>query len=186
MRPRAPGTRPVAPIVTRFMDETRAEDPALRRELDQLDGKGLHELSGVLGRFDGRGRGELDVEQRLLASRILKRLRTIDTETLAVANKVLDYLDLNTDGRLSAHEMELCLEVLEVFAHAESQDGLLSRRELQMLYAVLRHFDGDDSARLEAPEIRWLRHSLGDPPKFMDRMRAENPHLRRLVSDPGL
>ncbi len=183
MRSRAPGSRPVAPIVTRFLEETRAEDPLLHGELEGLGGKGLHELSGILGRFDGRGRGELDVEQRLVASRILRRLRTIDTETLAVANKVLDYLDLNTDGRLSPHEMELCLQVLEVFAHAESQDGLLSRRELQMLYAVLRHFDSDDSARLEAPEIRWLRHSLGDLPRFMARMRAENPHLHRLATE---
>jgi hypothetical protein len=168
-------------VVTPFIERTRDEDPALARELETLDATGRHELSGILGRFLVAGHDGLDGAQRLAACRILKRLRTLDADTLTVANKVLDYLDLNVDGRLSSDEMELCLQVLEVFAHAESKDGLLSLRELKTLYAVLRHLDGDDSARLEGAEIRWLRHSLADPAHFMERMRTENPHLRRIL-----
>lgn len=178
---RARSQRAVADVVTRFLEHTREEDAPLASVLAALDPDGLHELGGILGRFHTGDPPELDQRRRLLAIRILRRLRTVTPEALGLTNTILDYLDLNTGGRLSAREFELCIEVFEIFADSESPDHLLSLRELQMLYAVLCHFDTDDSARLESKEIRWLRHALSDPPAFMQRMRLENPHVRRLL-----
>ncbi len=175
--------RPIAPMVTRFIEHEREERPELARRLEALDAQGMHELSGVLGRFEQANKADLDPQQRLLACRVLGRLRAIDLESLTLTNKILDYLDINADGHLSAREMELCVQVFEVFARAESDNDTLSVRELRMLYAVLRHFDGDDNHRLDNPEVRWLRQELTDGPAFMARQRHENPHLRRLLDE---
>ena len=90
----------------------------------------------VLGRFDQKGRGELDPSQRLLARRVLTRLRRPDRRILALANRVLDYLDLNRNALLEENELELTIEIMELFSRVETQNDTLSERELEVLALV--------------------------------------------------
>lgn len=169
-------------IVDTFIERTADERPDLGHALAALGPEAQSSLAGVLGRFDRAGRGQLDAEGRLLASRILLRLRVVDGESLAVANRVLDYLDLDSDARLDEAEMELCVKILEAYARAESDDEQVSTRELKMLYAVLRHLDSNHNGRLDAAELRRLHESLAEPANgFMERQRRENPWFRELL-----
>lgn len=173
---------PPAELVPAFLAETDEEHGKLARELRALDHEGQRNLAGVLGRFDHRGRGALDARERLLARRVLGRLRRPSTPTLALLNRVLDYLDLNANAVLDEAELELCVEVLEVFSQADSKDDRLSDRELKMLYAVLRHLDANDNGRLDADERRRLSEALRHPLDFLDEEKRTNPRLREVLA----
>lgn len=147
-----------------------------------LNEAGRRELAGVLGRFDAGGHGTLGGKERLYARRVLGRLRRPDLEVLQEANKVLDWLDLNADATLDEDELELAVEVLEIFAKIEGGDATLSVRELQLLFAVLRHIDADDSRQLEKAERAHLRSSLQDPAAFWERQKAQNPLVQKLLA----
>ena len=174
-------TIPPRELVETFLVETDEEHARLSRELRALDEEGRRNLGGVLGRFDQKGRGILDPRERLLARRVLGRLRRPSTPTLALLNRVLDYLDLNANAILEDGEVELCVEILEVFSRADTDDGRLSDRELRMLYAVLRHLDANHNGRLDADERKRLRECLRHPADFLDEQRRTNPRLKELL-----
>lgn len=168
-------------IVDSFIEHTSEEDSKMAEQLRALDGQGRVLLAGVLGRFDLSHHGELRAQERLLARRVLGRLKKITTDTLSLMNKILDYLDLNSNAVLEADELALAVEVLELFTKAESDNDTLSERELRMLYAVLRHLDADSSGRLEKHERAALRRGLDDPKLFLSEQRLHNPLLREIT-----
>jgi len=174
---------PMASLVGSFLAETAQEDPTLHGYLDKLDDEGRRLLAGVLGRFDQKGRGELDASQRLLARRVLTRLRRPDRAILSLTNRVLDYLDLNRNALLEENELELTIEIMELFSRVETQNDTLSERELEMLYAVLRHIDTNDNGVIDAHEKVRLRDGLDDPVGFLAQQLAQNPEFQQLVED---
>ena len=143
---------PIHGLVTSFLEETRVEDPKLFKLLAALDDEGQRNLAGVLGRFDARGHGVLEPEERLQARRIVGRLRRPSTASLALLNRVLDYLDLNGNGLLDGQEARLASQVVGTFRTAESLGDSLSDREVELLYAVLRGLDRDHDGRLSRDE----------------------------------
>lgn len=172
-------------LVEAFLRHTDEEDPRLARELRKLDAEGRHNLGGVLGRFDERRTAELDATERLLARRVLLRLRRRTTGSLVLANKILDYLDLNADSLLSAKEVALCVDIFERFSGMESTNDTLSERELGMIYAILRDLDRDHDHALNPSERAALRRALDDPAKFLARQREENAALREILAVPA-
>ena len=151
---------PILPLVSSFLEETKIEDPQLHKALSALDEEGLRNLAGVLGRFDERGLGLLEADERLKARRIVGRLRRPSTPSLALLNRVLDYLDLNGDGLLDGKEVGLATQVIGTFQTAESKNDSLSERELELLYAVLRGLDRDHDGRLSRDERLRLQELL--------------------------
>jgi hypothetical protein len=163
-------------LVTSFLKQAEVEDDRLSSELSKLDDEGQTNLAGVLGRFNPKGRETLGTEERMLAYRVLKRLKRADTQSLVITNRILDYLDLNANAVLEADELEICLKILEAFAKAESDNETLSRRELKMLYATLRYLDDNDSHVLDGDARYKLLDALDDPRRFIERQAQDNPH----------
>ena len=182
-RPLERESLPVDTLVGSFLEATGEEDPALAKALADLDAPAKVQLAGVLGRFDQKGRGELDASQRLLARRVLTRLRRPDRAILSLTNRVLDYLDLNRNALLEENELELTIEIMELFSRVETQNDTLSERELEMLYAVLRHIDTNDNGVIDAHEKVRLRDGLDDPVGFLAQQLAQNPEFQQLVED---
>jgi len=168
-------------IVEQFVEATREEDKNLASHLSSLDEAGKKQLAGVLHRFDQGKNGNLGASERLLARRVLLKLRKPDTEVLTQTNKVLDYLDLNADATLDKNEVALAVEVLEMFAQVDSDNDTLNLRELELLYAVLRNLDADDSKKLERPERDKLRAALENPKDFWENEKANNPRVKELL-----
>jgi len=173
---------PIDDLVDNFLAHTAEEDPSLYEALAELDDDGRRSLAGVLGRFDRSSNAELDPKGRLLAARILTRLKAPTADALVTTNKILDYVDLDANAQLDESEMELCVEILELFSKAESDNNTLSERELGMLYAVLRHLDSNDNRKLDAGERHELRQLLNDPDHFMATQRQENPLLEKFFN----
>jgi hypothetical protein len=181
-RPLERGSLPIEGLVESFLAATREEEPQLASYLDDLNEEGRRLLAGVLGRFDQKGRGELDARQRLLARRVLNRLHRPTREILALTNRALDYLDLNRNALLEDDELELCVEIMELFARADSANDTLSEHELEMCYAVLRYIDSNDNGVLDPNERDRLRKGLVDPQAFLAEQKARNPRLRKLLA----
>ena len=117
--------------------------------------------------------------ERLLARRVLLRLRRPTTHSLVLANKILDYLDLNADSLLSEKEVALCVEIFERCSALAASNGTLSERELKRVYSILRRLDADDDHALNASERAALRQALEDPAKFFERYHEESQVLHR-------
>jgi hypothetical protein len=182
MKPQSRRDLEASPLISKFLEQTRDEDPRLFRPLEALDHDGQVALGGVLGRFARAAGAELTPQERLLARRVLGRLHRITSEALTLTNKILDYLDLNANATIEADELELCVEVMELFARAESDNDTLPERELRMLYAVLRHIDADSSGRFEKHERQALRRGLSEPRLFLEEQRATNPLLKEVMA----
>jgi hypothetical protein len=153
---------PIHRLVATFLAETRTEDPPLHKTISQLDDEGIRSLAGILGRFDERGDGQLDPAGRLQARRVVGRLRKPKASSLALMNRVLDYLDLNENGTLEDKELRLATDLFEAFQTAESDNDTLSDRELELLYAVLRGLDQDHDGRLSRKEREGLAVILAE------------------------
>ena len=169
-------------LVDSFLVDADQEEPRIVKYLAELDETGRRNLAGVLGRFVKDGSPSMKAGERLSVYRILNRLRIPDGTALAHVNQVLDYLDFNANAHIEDDELEMTLRVFELFAHAESDNETLSDRELQMLYAVLRHLDADDSHVLEKHEREDLVAGLENPGVFMAQQREENPLLKKILN----
>jgi hypothetical protein len=169
-------------LSARFLEASAEEDPSLVKTLGALKADGLRELGGILGRLDARGKGELDAEERLLARRVLSRLHKPTADTLVLTNKVLDYLDFNMSALIEEDELELCVKIIEAFSRADSDNDTLSHRELEMLYAVLRHLDTNENGQLDPHERHALYDGLSSPKAFLEAQKFANPHLRALLA----
>lgn len=148
------------PLVDRFLESTREEDPRLFKLLSALDREGIHNLAGVLGRFDREDAGELDAERRLLARRVLLRIKRPTTAVLARLNRVLDYVDLNGNALIEHRELQLFLDLCRMFERAESANDTLTAHELALMYAFLRATDRDHDGHLSPEERRNVRECI--------------------------
>ena len=166
-----------------YLSHAADEQPRVASAAAQLDDEGRRLLAGMVGRFDLRSNQSLNPKERLMVSRVLTRVRKIDTESLTALNKVLDYIDLNANAQIEPAELELGVELMEAFSSIESDDATMSARELEMLYAVLRNLDANDSRKLESDQRMKLRDRLRDPAKFWAEEKAQNPLLAELLGD---
>jgi hypothetical protein len=160
-------------LVDPFIVATREEEPTLGEALDALEERGRRQLAGVLGRFGAASRHELHATDRLLARRLLKPLRHRDADSLETLNKVLDYLDLDANGRLDEEELERCAEAIEHFARLSPPDHQMSRAELETLRRVLRALDANDDHRLDARERAVFFEGVREPEGLVARLRLE-------------
>lgn len=168
-------------LVDNFLASATEEEPRIVKYLAELDDAGRRNLAGVLGRFVNGNSKDMKPEERLPAYRILGRIRKPTGAALVLVNQILDYLDFNTNAHMDADELETTLKIFELFAHAESDNETLSERELQMLYAVLRHLDADDSHKLEKHERDELAKGLSHPEQFLAEQLATNPLLKEIT-----
>ncbi len=173
---------PLDSLVESFLKETEEESPSLAKYLKALVPHGRNELGGVLGRFDFQHRGHLNAEERLLARRVLGRLHRPSSAGLVLTNQILDYLDLNHNALLEPKEIEFCIEILEMFARADSDNDTVSEYELELLYAVLRDTDTNDNRVLDAHEKELLHEALESPKAFLQRQRVSNPRFAELIT----
>ncbi len=173
------------PLVDDFFNHTGEEDPRLVKSFIHLDIEGQKSLGGILGRFDRNGSGNLDSRERLMARRILGRLHKPTNNSLVIVNKILDYLDLNSNSSMDPEEIELGIEILEKFSKVDSQNETLSELELRMLYAVLRYLDQNDNHVLDPEEREQLHKALDNLGSFMKTQKIENPLLRDVLNDAG-
>jgi hypothetical protein len=171
---------PLESLVEGFVSATEEEDPSLAKHIKSLKNIGRRLLAGILIRFNQRGGNELDAEARLLSRRVLIKLHRMNEESLDWTNKILDYLDLDQNAIISLDELELCVEIMELFAHADSDNETLSPFELEMLYMVLRYLDTNDNGKLDSNEKDKLRQGLDDWDVFITDQKARNPHLRKM------
>ena len=168
-------------ILDHYLEHAKEELPKVVDFATKLDDAGRLELAGVVGRFDMRSNKQLSPKERLFAGRVLARLEKIDVESLTALNRVLDYVDLNANAQLEEAEVELAVELMEAFATADSDNGTLSTRELDMLYAVLRNLDKNNSRKLEGDQRMKLREQLREPKRFLEMEKQNNPILRELL-----
>jgi hypothetical protein len=173
---------PLGRLVDSFLEQTREEDEKLFKYLDDLDDDGKNQLGGVLGRFDQKGKGQLEPSQRLLARRVLVKLHRPTQRSLVLTNKILDYLDLDRNALIDDAELALCTEILELFSTADSVNDTLSEFELDILYAVLRYLDINDNGCLDSGQKMKLRDGLRDPVVFLEREMATNPLVKELYA----
>jgi hypothetical protein len=87
-------------------------------------------------------------------------MRRPPTATLALLNRVLDYLDVNGNTLLEPAEVQLFLDLSRAFEETQSRNDTLSAQELALLHAFLRAADGDHDGRLSQDERRRLREKL--------------------------
>ena len=168
-------------VLQAYLTHAKEEMPKVASAAEQLDDEGRRLLAGVVGRFDLRNNRSLNEKERLMVARVLGRIRKIDGETLLALNKVLDYVDLNANANIEPAELELGVELMEAFSSIESDDDTMSGRELEMLYAVLRNLDANDSRKLESDQRMKLRNRLREPEKFWAEEKQNNPLLKPLL-----
>jgi len=165
-------------LVTRLQSEA----PTLAGHLTDLSADARRELEGVVGRFDRDDSGHLGEAQRRDVVRLLVLLRKPDeAESLKWLNKVLDYLDVNANAKLEPNEYAEVMGILDDFRRADSDNLSLSHVELELLYAVLRHRDQDDSHQLERDERRSLRADLERFETFWENEQQSNPLVKEIL-----
>ncbi|HUH05735.1 MAG TPA: hypothetical protein VML75_27275 [Kofleriaceae bacterium] len=169
-------------MIDDFLAHSETEDAKLARAFAKLSGDARDSFGALLGRFDYTHTGSLDADERALARRVLTLMHTPSGKGLELLVSILDYLDVNENQKLEHTELNLAVEILEMFCKADSVNNTLSARELEMLHAVLKSRDPagrgtlDEAARLE------LRDALWDPDAFLAREKQHNPALAALLA----
>lgn len=170
-------------LLDTFLDRLQTEAPTLAKHLDPLSDDARRALAGVVGRFDRQGSGHLGENERRDAVRLLVLLRKPnEAQSLTWLNKVLDYLDFNANAVIESSEFEEMMGILDDFRRADSDNLSLSHVELELLYAVLRHRDADDSHALERDERRKLRADLERFDTFWADEQRDNPLVKEILS----
>ncbi len=169
-------------LISTYIDQIRGDDPGMANHLASLEAAGQKELGFVLTRFDLRSQDTLNPRERIQATRVLKRVQKFSEHSLNALNRVLDYLDLNANSKLEPYETELVCEMIEAFCRVDSDNETLSTIELELMYAVLRNLDDDNTHRLEADERLKLRSSLKDPKAFWIREKETNPLVQEILA----
>ena len=162
------------------------EAPSLAKDLTGLSDASRQQLEGVVGRFDRNDSGHLGEAQRRDLVRLLVLLRKPgESQSLVWLNRVLDYLDFNANAKIEANEFAEIMGILDDFRRTDSDNLTLSHVELELLYAVLRHRDTDDSGRLERDERRALRTDLEAFSSFWEREQKTNPRVQEILGRSG-
>ncbi|MBN1196033.1 MAG: hypothetical protein JXA62_01350 [Candidatus Aminicenantes bacterium] len=168
-------------IADGFVEWTRKDDPGLAKSLDGVAMDGRRELGGVIGRFINGPAGVSDPAVRLRIRRLIGRLHKPDLNMLITLNRVLDYIDINADGRLDEAEMDLGLQLFERFSGIVSSNHTLSAVELDLLYAVVRFADSNGNGRLEESERKQLLTEIQGNRSFLRRQLSDNPDFRAVA-----
>ncbi|HDP95195.1 MAG TPA: hypothetical protein ENN40_07540 [Candidatus Aminicenantes bacterium] len=168
-------------IAETFIQWTRRDDPGLAKSLETITVDGRRELGGVIGRFTSGPAGVSDPGVRLRVRRLTGRLHKPDVEMLTTLNRVLDYADLNADGRLDETEMELSLQLFERFSGLVSDNQTLSMVELDLLYAVVRFADRNGNGRLDEAERKQLLTEIQGGRSFLRNQLIVNPEFRAVA-----
>lgn len=170
-----------AALIDGFLARAEAEDGKIAKAFGKLSGDARASFGTLLSRFDYTHTGTLDDNERALARRVLGLMHTPSGKGVDLLVSILDYLDVNDNQKLEHAELNLAVEILEMFCKADSVNSTLSARELEMLHAVLKSRDTagrgslDEAARLE------LRDALWDPDAFLAAEKQRNPALAALV-----
>lgn len=164
-----------------FIQYTRKDDPGLAKSLEPITADGRRELGGIVGRFTGGPAGVSDPGVRLRVRKLIGRLHKPDIDMLITLNRVLDYMDLNADGRLDENEMELCLQLFDRFSGIVSDNHTLSAVELDLLYAAVRFADRNRNGRLEEAERKQLLAEIQGGRSFMRRQLGANPEFKAVA-----
>jgi len=160
-----------------------SEDPNLARSIERLDDDARAALGQVLARFDCSHDGQLTPKESWFAARIVNLLYRVSGSGLERIARVLDYLDVDENRRIELDELQLAVEIFELFTKADSVNDSLSNKELDMLLAVLDNLDENDNGVLDPKERAALRDALWTPDEFMAEQRATNPALQELIDD---
>lgn len=168
-------------LIRGFLDACADEDAKVGKALGKLGNDAQAVLGTVLSRFDYSHTGTLDQAERVLARRVLSYMHRPSGKGLEALLSVLDYLDVNDNQKLDHAELTLAVEILEMFCKADSVNGTLSTRELEMLLAVLRSMDPAGKGSLDEAARVKLRDSLWDPDEFLAQEKQNNAELKALL-----
>ena len=170
-----------AEYTERFIAWADDDAPKLADQIRRLDEEATDTLEAILHRFDCGKNGSLEHKECWLARRAIDLIHRPSRSPLDAMKRVLDYLDVDDNNTLTLEEMTLAIEILELFANADSENGTLSTRELEMLEAVLKHLDTNNNGKLDEDERVSLRDGLWKPQEFLAEQKENNPHLRDVM-----
>lgn len=168
-------------IVNHFVEAIRESEDKLAGRIENMGEKGQEPLLALLKRFDHGAKNQLDEEETRLALRIVKLLHRPSASGFTALLSVFDYLDTNKDEVMSFQELLLTIELLEHFANADSVNGTLSTKEIDMLTAVLQYEDKDGNGVLDEKERSALHDALWDADAYLEEQKKVNPHLRKVL-----
>jgi hypothetical protein len=170
-----------AGLIDDFLARVEAEDAKIAKAFGKLGGDGRDTFGTLLSRFDYTHTGVLDDDERGLARRVLGLMHTPSAKGVALLVSILDYLDVNDNQKLEHDELNLAVEILEMFCKADSVNNTLSARELEMLQVVLKSRDGAGRGSLDEAARVELRDALWDPDEFLVAEKGRNPALAALM-----
>lgn len=148
-----------------FLHAIESEDAALAKRLAKVaDDDNFH---AVLACFDWDGSGTLDAEQRATARRVLDKVHTPSAKGLERLRRALAFLDVDSSTKLEHAEVNLAVEILELFCKADSVNDTLSAKELDLLLSALTKLDRDGNGKLDRDERMALRDGLWTPDEFL-------------------
>lgn len=124
-------------------------------------------LEALLQRFDYSQTGTLDTEQSTLANKVVGKMHTPSSKGFALMLQVFDYLDVGKNQTLEHEELNLAIEILDLFCKSDSVNDTLSAKELGLLLAALKRLDKDSNGVLDNSEREAVRDGLWNPDEFL-------------------
>ncbi len=124
-------------------------------------------LEALLRRFDSSAKGSLDAEQATVAAKVLGKMHTPSAKGFGLMLQVFDFLDVNESQNLEHEELNLAIEILDLFCKSDSVNDTLSAKELGLLLTALKKLDKDNSGVLDAGEREAVRDGLWNPDEFL-------------------
>jgi hypothetical protein len=168
-------------LVDEYLGHAESEQPKIAKAVSSLSDDAREAFGKVLAHFDYKNTQTLDDDERQIANRVLVLLHKPTAKSLDALLQVFTYMDCDESQSLEHTELTLAVEVLEMFAKADSVNNTLSVKELNMLLAVLENLDGDSNGVLDEGERRSLRDNLWDADAFLAEQREKNEKLAKLM-----
>jgi hypothetical protein len=122
-------------------------------------------LEALLRRFDTSANDALDGEQATLAAKVLGKIHTPSAKGFGLLLQVFDYLDVKDSKSLE--QLNLAVEILDLFCKSDSVNDTLSAKELGLLLNALKKLDKDKSGVLDNEEREAVRDGLWSPDEFL-------------------
>lgn len=124
-------------------------------------------LERLLRRFDYGQSGSLDAEQSALAAKVLGKMHTPSAKGFGLLLQVFDFLDVKDTQTLEHEELNLAIEILDLFCKADSVNDTLSAKEIGLLLTALQKLDKDNNGVLDAAVRDAVRDGLWHPDEFL-------------------
>jgi len=151
-------------LVRDFIAYAETDAPKLAQGLGRLIDEPI--LGELLGRFDVAKERTLSSRQLQLARRVLEKVHTPSAKGLKLLSEALTYLGLGM-LKVGDADVELAVEILELFCKADSVNDTLSSKEIQMLLKALAKLDANGDGVLDEGERTALRDGLWTPDEFL-------------------